>query len=231
MRRRVYIEEGEEIDFIFVRTMQAMAGGMYEILHHLGRVRLSSIEMPIDTEYVIQMRARDVTVGGTYEEIMRAKQIARLQREAEDRAERGYTAADPGHERWDGRGRAAADQMWQEILKGVGSYGRPNRKPPGHDTPPGWEPPPSPGFGAGVPPGWKPPPPPPKPGRDTTYMRNGYVDWRGVLGFGFSDRPTLSDVRKRYQEQCRTHHPDRGGKHEDMIKINAAWDAAQKELS
>ena len=53
-------------------------------------------------------------------------------------------------------------------------------------------------------------------------------DWRSVLGVnGMSG---LDVVRQAYLEKARQAHPDKGGSHELMQKINSAWEAAQLEI-
>lgn len=53
--------------------------------------------------------------------------------------------------------------------------------------------------------------------------------WRDVLGVepGWD----LDRVRVTYRGLAAVNHPDRGGNHERMAEINAAWEQAQKELS
>jgi hypothetical protein len=53
--------------------------------------------------------------------------------------------------------------------------------------------------------------------------------WWTVLEF--ADRPTsLAAVEQRHTELARRHHPDRGGSLDTMAKINAARDAARRDL-
>jgi hypothetical protein len=54
-------------------------------------------------------------------------------------------------------------------------------------------------------------------------------DWRTI--FGVSGRPAFAEVKKRYHELAAKAHPDHGGDHAAMAKLNAALEAAQKELS
>lgn len=61
-----------------------------------------------------------------------------------------------------------------------------------------------------------------KPG---TFARRGGMsphEARKVLGL--SPAATKSEARKAFASACAKHHPDRGGKHEEMVWINAAWD-------
>lgn len=58
--------------------------------------------------------------------------------------------------------------------------------------------------------------------------QGGATDWPSVL----SVEPTATrvEVELRYRELARIHHPDRGGDAETMTKINAARDAALREV-
>ena len=51
--------------------------------------------------------------------------------------------------------------------------------------------------------------------------------WRQVLG----SASTLEDARRLYQRAAAANHPDRGGSHDQMVEINAAFQAAQQEFS
>jgi hypothetical protein len=51
-------------------------------------------------------------------------------------------------------------------------------------------------------------------------------DWRRVLG----DLHTAAEVRARYRDLALTAHPDRGGDDAKMSELNAAREAAEKEL-
>lgn len=53
-------------------------------------------------------------------------------------------------------------------------------------------------------------------------------DWRGVLG---QDVPDRAAVERRFRELARERHPDRGGSHAMMTELNAARDAALRELA
>lgn len=53
-------------------------------------------------------------------------------------------------------------------------------------------------------------------------------DWRNELEFDLNDRPTLSDAEARYRELVRRRHPDAGGSHDAIVRLNAARDAARK---
>ena len=52
------------------------------------------------------------------------------------------------------------------------------------------------------------------------------TDWRSVLGL--SPGATLADAQVAYRMLAARHHPDRGGSHEQMAKVNAAWAAARE---
>lgn len=53
-------------------------------------------------------------------------------------------------------------------------------------------------------------------------------DWRRVLGLG--DRPTLEEVDAAYKKLARARHPDAGGSEHAMAELNAAREAARREL-
>jgi hypothetical protein len=54
-------------------------------------------------------------------------------------------------------------------------------------------------------------------------------DWRAELGFQPGDRPiTLDVVEARYRALLRERHPDRGGSHDAVVRLNLARDAARK---
>lgn len=54
-------------------------------------------------------------------------------------------------------------------------------------------------------------------------------DWRAVLGVGAD--ASLALVRTAYHSLARRKHPDLGGSHEEMSKLTAAMEAAERELS
>lgn len=57
-------------------------------------------------------------------------------------------------------------------------------------------------------------------------------DWRAALGFGPGDAPSIDDVTSRYRARARDVHPDQpGGSPEAMSALNAAMQAARKELA
>lgn len=53
-------------------------------------------------------------------------------------------------------------------------------------------------------------------------------DWRAELEFGAVDHMTLDIVEARYRALVRTRHPDAGGSHDAIVRLNAARDAARK---
>lgn len=56
-------------------------------------------------------------------------------------------------------------------------------------------------------------------------------DWRAVMGFERGAKPSLVELDERYRSLALTRHPDMpGGSDEAMQELNAARDAARKEL-
>lgn len=45
-----------------------------------------------------------------------------------------------------------------------------------------------------------------------------------ILGFSSDESPSREDLKKRWKDLCRKHHPDVGGKEEDFLKITHAYD-------
>lgn len=57
------------------------------------------------------------------------------------------------------------------------------------------------------------------------------TDWRSILGFhGHGPGLTLDDVRQRFRTLASQAHPDAGGSHDDMVRLNQAMTAAEQEL-
>lgn len=56
-----------------------------------------------------------------------------------------------------------------------------------------------------------------------------FEDWRTV--FGLSQSATLAEVETKFRALAIEHHPDRGGDPAVMSKLNAARDAAKRELT
>jgi hypothetical protein len=54
--------------------------------------------------------------------------------------------------------------------------------------------------------------------------------WRDVFGFG-TGPASLSDVEDRYRAMAQEAHPDKGGSHQRMAELNAAREAARRELA
>lgn len=53
-------------------------------------------------------------------------------------------------------------------------------------------------------------------------------DWRAELGFAERDHLTLDIAEARYRALLRDRHPDRGGSHDAVVRLNLARDAARK---
>lgn len=74
----------------------------------------------------------------------------------------------------------------------------------------------------------------PPPSRSTTPAQ---ISWRDVLGFGssfptsYDQADALSLISLRYRERAGKAHPDNGGSDAAMSALNAARDAARKEVS
>jgi len=62
-----------------------------------------------------------------------------------------------------------------------------------------------------------------------TALPPGEDEWWLVLGV--SRAATLDEIEAAYRAKAREAHPDTGGKHNDMTRLNAARDAARKALS
>jgi len=45
---------------------------------------------------------------------------------------------------------------------------------------------------------------------------------------GVSPDATREEAQKAYRKKAAECHPDRGGSHEDMVKVNAAWEAIRR---
>jgi len=56
-------------------------------------------------------------------------------------------------------------------------------------------------------------------------------DWRVVLGFEPSERPTRDDVQTAFRRMARDAHPDAGGSDERMQELNVARDEALEALA
>jgi len=52
-------------------------------------------------------------------------------------------------------------------------------------------------------------------------------DWRAILG----NPQTLAEAEAAYRDRARSAHPDAGGSHDTMARLNAARDAARRELA
>jgi len=45
---------------------------------------------------------------------------------------------------------------------------------------------------------------------------------------GVSPNDTKEAIHKAYRNRAAKAHPDKGGTHEDMVRVNAAWEAIQR---
>jgi preprotein translocase subunit YajC len=55
-------------------------------------------------------------------------------------------------------------------------------------------------------------------------------DWRSLYGFKQGEKPTKNELQKRYNEQVKRHHPDRGGDPNQFQKFKEAYDQGLKEI-
>jgi DnaJ-class molecular chaperone len=51
-----------------------------------------------------------------------------------------------------------------------------------------------------------------------------------VFGFDPFARPTLAAARARYHVLAQQHHPDRGGRQEDFVRVSQAWGVLSHDL-
>lgn len=61
-------------------------------------------------------------------------------------------------------------------------------------------------------------------------QKTGGEDWRSEMGFKGDERPALTVIEDRYRQLARERHPDGGGSHEAMARLNVARTSARKEL-
>jgi hypothetical protein len=61
--------------------------------------------------------------------------------------------------------------------------------------------------------------------------KTGGADWRAELGLTEHPVDNLATVEARYRELARARHPDSGGSHEAMARLNEAREAARLELN
>ena len=54
--------------------------------------------------------------------------------------------------------------------------------------------------------------------------------WRQDLGFARDDNPTITEIRIRFRDLAKTHHPDHGGDVKSFQKLDAAYRKACEEL-
>lgn len=57
------------------------------------------------------------------------------------------------------------------------------------------------------------------------------LNWRAILGFGPNAQPTTELIERAYRNQAKTAHPDAGGSREDWDRLNAAVEAAKREIA
>lgn len=55
-------------------------------------------------------------------------------------------------------------------------------------------------------------------------------DWRSVLGIPYGERPPLEVVKQKHRDLARSAHPDHGGNQHEMVRLNQALQAAEKDL-
>jgi hypothetical protein len=55
-------------------------------------------------------------------------------------------------------------------------------------------------------------------------------NWRAVFGFAPESQPTLTDVEDRFRRAALSAHPDGGGSHDQMARLNEARTFARQEL-
>jgi hypothetical protein len=58
---------------------------------------------------------------------------------------------------------------------------------------------------------------------------SGGIDWHEVFGL-HGDGITMEEVQEAYHRLTLERHPDKGGKHEDMVALNIAYEKACAEL-
>lgn len=61
-------------------------------------------------------------------------------------------------------------------------------------------------------------------------VKTGGADWRAEMGFKPNDRPDVEAVEARFRALARERHPDAGGSHEAMARLNEARATALAEL-
>lgn len=55
-------------------------------------------------------------------------------------------------------------------------------------------------------------------------------DWRVVMNFDHNEPITEAQLSRRYRTLAQERHPDRGGSHEQMLQLSAAYQAAKAAL-
>jgi hypothetical protein len=61
-------------------------------------------------------------------------------------------------------------------------------------------------------------------------VKTGGADWRSEMGFRPDEKPGADAIDARYKALARERHPDSGGSHEAMARLNVARTEALKEL-
>lgn len=61
-------------------------------------------------------------------------------------------------------------------------------------------------------------------------QKTGGQDWRSEMGFASDETPAWSVVEDRYRQLARERHPDGGGSHEAMARLNVARESARAEV-
>ena len=59
---------------------------------------------------------------------------------------------------------------------------------------------------------------------------NSALPWRTVLEYAPGTRPTATELKDRYRHAASRAHPDAGGTNDQMVRVNAAYAEAKKEL-
>lgn len=64
-----------------------------------------------------------------------------------------------------------------------------------------------------------------------TALQPAEHDWRSVFGLASPSTPRIDLVKDVYRQLALSAHPDRGGSTESMARLNAAMEAAERELA
>ncbi len=123
---------------------------------------------------------------------------------------------------------AAASVIFDVISGAARTASAPNSGRAPFTPPAGWVPPPG-WMPHGANPRHAPPPPPPPICRANECPL--CVRARKVLGLASSGTLTPEIVKAQHRKLARKHHPDLGGRTEDMQKINAAVEQLERDLA